>query len=129
LLGVQQTTEQKGRELDAPPLEAPRSALEEDAIKPRPMGACSTRSLPNENSRFPSETVAISYAKLFCFGFPYIRFFGTLTIEASRHHIRKAILCAPAIRAAVQKLARVKIDLGVQFVRKIPALVRPSPCC
>jgi hypothetical protein len=32
-----ETTEREGRELNAPSLEAPRSALEEDAIKPRPM--------------------------------------------------------------------------------------------
>jgi hypothetical protein len=31
-----------GRELNAPSLEAPRSALEENAIKPRPMGALDT---------------------------------------------------------------------------------------
>jgi hypothetical protein len=38
LLASQQTTEEKGRELDASPLEAPRSALHENDAKPRPMG-------------------------------------------------------------------------------------------
>src|ERR1039458_10364088 len=54
--------EQKGRELNAPPLEAPRSALHESDIKPRPMGACSTRSRAIENSRFSNETRSRSYA-------------------------------------------------------------------
>ena len=34
------TTKKKGRELNAPPREAPRSALCREHAKPRPMGAC-----------------------------------------------------------------------------------------
>jgi hypothetical protein len=37
--------------------------LDENAIKPRPMGACSMRSHPIENSRFSKETRSRSYAK------------------------------------------------------------------
>ena len=54
---------ERGRELNAPSLEAPRSALHKNDIKPRPMGACSMRSCAIENSWFSSEIRSRSYAK------------------------------------------------------------------
>jgi hypothetical protein len=54
----------KRRELNAPRLRAPRSALPKSNAKPRPMGACLGTVLGGgkENSRFCSQPVAKSYA-------------------------------------------------------------------
>ena len=52
------TTEQKGRELNAPPPEAPRSACAENEPSRARLGARSVGPLHIENSRFSDETVA-----------------------------------------------------------------------
>jgi hypothetical protein len=56
---------QKGRELNAPPQEAPRSAYPENTPSRALVGRGSGRSLDSENSRFSCETRSRSYANRF----------------------------------------------------------------
>ena len=60
--------QKKGRELNAPSPEAPRSAYQESTPSRARLGACSVGLLV-ENSRFSGETRSRSYAKCFLDGF------------------------------------------------------------
>jgi hypothetical protein len=70
-------TKQKGRELNAPPLEAPRIALEKDAIKPRPMGRVLREVFLWEIRKVSRETGAEAAQNCCCLYMPArIRFFA-----------------------------------------------------